>query len=81
MDAYDYEAGYVASLIDCQGALVRALNTAMNALGEAGNPTAAHAARVSRDEALALLARFSPQAVSENGNVQGGRDARPARET
>lgn len=50
-----YPPGYVARLIDCQGALVRALNTAANALGEAGNTTAAHAACVSRDEALALL--------------------------
>jgi len=64
------EPGYIASLIDCQGALVRALNTAMNALGEAGRPTEAHAARVARDAALAALR--PPQAVSENGNVQGG---------
>ena len=60
-----YRPGYVASLIDCQGALVRALNTAMNALGEAGNPVAAQAARCARDEALALLERYSPEEADE----------------
>lgn len=64
------EPGYIASLIDCQGALVRALNTAMNALGEAGRPTEAHAARVARDAALAALR--SPQGQSEKSSIQGG---------
>jgi len=62
------EPGYIASLIDCQGALVRALNTAMNALGEAGRPTEAHAARVARDAALAALR--PPQAQFKSGSAQ-----------
>lgn len=64
------EPGYIASLIDCQGALVRALNTAMNALGEAGRPTEAHAARVARDAALAALR--PPQAHSPQDDTQKG---------
>lgn len=66
------EPGYIASLIDCQGALVRALNTAMNALGEAGRPADAHAARVARDAALAGLR--SPQAHSPQDDTLKGID-------
>jgi len=60
-----HQPGYVARLIDCQGALVRALNTAMNTLGEMGNAPAAEAARASRDDALALLGRGTPEDTSE----------------
>lgn len=58
----EHPPGYVARLLACQSALVRALNTATNALGEMGNPSAAIAARASRDEALALLEAVPSQA-------------------
>lgn len=47
--------GYVANLIDCQCALVRALNAAANALGEAGDSAGAARAIEERDAAIALI--------------------------
>lgn len=65
MEPMQFPPGYVARLLACQSALVQALNTATNMLGEAGNPAAAVAARASRDEALALLEHGPKQPLAE----------------